>query len=105
MDCMAGEDLISPLGCGGRGSRGGLRVDAHGVAEEHARAAQELFATRGSALHVCLCLVREVHACLGVLNAASDHVAEAGEQVWRDRGLQACEERLGDGRLRLLLLL
>jgi hypothetical protein len=69
---------------GGRGSRGGLwvrRDDAHGVTEEHARAAQELFATRSGAPHACLCRVREVHACLGVPDAVRDRVAEAGEQV------------------------
>jgi hypothetical protein len=81
------------------------RDDAHGVAEEHARAAQKLFATRCGALHACLCGVREVHARLGVPDAVRDRVAEAGEQVWRDRGLQAREERLGGGRLRILLLL
>ena len=72
---------------GGRGSRGGLRVDTLGVVEEHAHTMQELFAMRGSTLHACLCHMHEVHACLGVLNTVSDHVMETGEQVWRDQGL------------------
>jgi hypothetical protein len=79
---------------GGGGNRGGPRVDANGDAEEHAHTMQRPFATCGGTLHACVCHVREVHACLGVPNAVSDHVVEADEQVWRDRGLQACEERL-----------
>jgi hypothetical protein len=50
-------------------------------AEEHACTAQGPFATHGSTLHACICHMHEVHVCLGVLNAVSDHVAEADEQV------------------------
>ena len=56
----------------------------HSVAEKHTRTVQELFATCSSTLHVCLCHVREVHACLGDLDAVRDRVVEAGEQVWRE---------------------
>jgi hypothetical protein len=52
----------------------------HGIVEEHACATEELFATY-SALHVCLCCMREVHAHLGVPDAVRDCVVEAGEQV------------------------
>ena len=68
---------------GGGGSRGGLRVqrdDTHDVAEKHTRAAQELFATRGSALHACLCHVHD-HARLGVPDAVRNRVVEAGATV------------------------
>ena len=71
---------------GGRGSRGGLWVwgdDVHGIVDRHARAAQDLFATHGSALHACLCHMREVHAHLGDPDAVRDCILEAGEQVWR----------------------
>ena len=66
---------------GGGGNRGGPWVDTNGDAEEHARTTQGPFATRGGALHACMCRMREVHACLGVLNAVSDYVTEADKQV------------------------
>ena len=69
---------------GGRDNRGSPQVDVNGDAEEHAHTAQGPFATRGGTLHACVCRVCEVHACLGVPNAVSDHVIEADEQVWRD---------------------
>jgi hypothetical protein len=79
---------------GGRGNRGSPQVNMNSDAEEHACTTQGPFATCGGTLHACVCHMREVHTCLGVPNAVSDHVVEADEQVWRDRGLQACEECL-----------
>jgi hypothetical protein len=52
----------------------------HDVVEKHTRTAQELFATRGSALHVCLCHMHD-HMCLGVPDTVRNCVMEAGAMV------------------------
>ena len=88
----------------GRGRGGGLvwRDNAHGVAQEHTCAAEQFFAARRGALHASLCDLRELAAGLCVPHAVGDRLAEAGEEVWREGGLQASEECLCVGRLRLI---